>query len=99
MQPSVAIAWVLTLCSDLRRSQAKTLAHLAAAALRVGRVSLANIGRKLFGSTTTKHKIKRTWRFCANTRVHVSDAMSGLIHYLCRRRKQKPLVIALDWTD
>jgi hypothetical protein len=99
MRPAEAVAWVLTLCADLRRSQAKTLAHLAAAALRVGRVSLANIGRKLFGGTTAKHKIKRTWRFCANPRVHVSDAMHGLIRQLCRRRKKKPLVIALDWTD
>jgi hypothetical protein len=99
MHPSTAIAWVLTLCADLRRSQAKTLAHLAAAALRVGRVALANIGRKLLGTTTAKHKIKRTWRFGANSRVHVSDAMHGLIRHLCRRRQKKPLVIALDWTD
>jgi Transposase DDE domain len=94
-----AITWVLTLCSDLRLSQAKTLADLAAAAMHVGRVSLANIGRKLLGPTAAKHRIKRTWRFCANGRVHVSDAMHGLIRRLCKRRKKKPLVIALDWTD
>ena len=102
-----AVAWVLSVCTDLRLSQAKTLADLAAAALHVGRVSLAAIGRKLAGPAAAKHRIKRTWRFCANRLVTVSDAMAGLIRRLCkrrrvkpgRRRKVKPLVIAFDWTD
>lgn len=94
-----AYTWVLTLGADLRRSQAKTLAALAAAALQVGRVSLANLGRNLLGPPAAKHRIKRTWRFCANPRVHVSDAMHGLIRRLCQRRRKRPLVIALDWTD
>jgi hypothetical protein len=51
MHPSVAIAWLFTRCAHLRRSQAKTLAHLAAAARRVGPVSLANIARQLLGTT------------------------------------------------
>lgn len=105
-----AAAWVLSVCTDLRLSQAKTLADLTAAALRVGRVSLAAIGRKLFGPAAAKHRIKRTWRFCANRGVVVSDAMQGLLRrFLKRRRPQrhrwqrrhrvKPLVIAFDWTD
>ncbi len=103
-----AIAWVLSLCTDLRLSQAKTLAHLSAAALRVGRVSLAAIGRKLTGPAACKHRIKRTWRFCANHRVVIADAMRGLVRHLLKRRrakpgkyrrKVKPLLIAFDWTD
>jgi len=103
-----AIAWVLSLCTDLRRSQAKTLAHLTAAALHVGRVSLAALGRRLTGPAAAKHRIKRTWRFCANHRVLVADAMRGLVRHLLkrrrakpgqRRRKPKPLLIAFDWTD
>jgi hypothetical protein len=99
-----AVAWVLSLCTDLRRSRAKTLAHLTAAALRVGRVSLAAIGRKLTGPAACKH---RTWRFCANKRVVVA-AMRGLVRHLLKRRrarpgkyrrKPKPLLIAFDWTD
>jgi len=103
-----AVSWLITLCSGLRLSQATTLAGLAAAAMHVGRVSLAAIGRKLTGPAACKHRIKRTWRFCANQRVTVSDAMRGLVHHLLKRRrarpgkyrrKVKPLVIAFDWTD
>jgi hypothetical protein len=103
-----AVAWVMSLGTDLRKSQAKTLADLVAAALRVGRVSLAALGRKLTGPRAAKHRIKRTWRFCANAGVLVSDAMRGLARHLLRhrrpkrrqrRRKVKPLVIAFDWTD
>lgn len=93
-----AITWVITVCADLRKSQAKTLAHLVAASLHVGRASLAAIGRQLAGPAHAKHKIKRAWRFISNRRVTVSDAMAGVIARLCRRR-QKPLVVALDWTD
>jgi hypothetical protein len=103
-----AIAWVLSLCTDLRKSQAKTLADLTAAALHVGRVSLAAIGRQLTGPAACKHRIKRTWRFCANQRLVIADAMRGLVRHLLKRRrvkpgkyrrKPKPLLIALDWTD
>src|SRR5262249_40958110 len=102
-----AVSWVLPVCSALRLSQAKTLADLAAAALHVGRVSLAALGRKRAGPAACKHRIKRTWRFCANERVLVSDAMRGLIGRLlkrrakrgARRRRVKPLLLAFDWTD
>jgi len=99
MNRTDAIAWVLTVCAGLRLSQAKTLAELVPAAMRVGRVSLAEIGRCLLGATTAKHRIKRTWRFTANTRVEVSDAMRGVIARLLKRHKRKPLLVALDWTD
>src|SRR5262249_6508547 len=52
--------------------------------------------RKLTGNQADKHKIKRTWRFCANDRVVISDAMQGVIDRLCKKRK-KPLLVALDW--
>ena len=98
MTGSEAASWVLTVCTALRLSQTKTLADLVAAALCVGRVSLAAIGRKLVGDNAAKHKIKRTWRFCANRGVTVSDAMQGPIARLCKRRK-KPLLVAMDWVE
>ena len=104
-----AIAWVMSVCSELRLSQSKTLAELVAAAMSVGRVSLAAIGRKLTGPSAAKHRIKRTWRFVANPRVVVSDAMRGLIQHLVKRSQKLPrlrrkrrraqLLIALDWTE
>jgi hypothetical protein len=103
-----AIAWVLSVCSVLRLSQAKTLSELVGATLSVSRVSLAAIGRALTGPTVAKHRIKRTWRFVANQRVVISDAMSGLVHRLAKRyqklqrrgrRRRLPLLIAFDWTE
>jgi Transposase DDE domain len=92
-----AIAWVLTVCAEsLRLSQAKTLSILVAAAMRVQRISLANIGRALGG--TTKHQIKRCWRFCANERVETADAMRGIVARLLKKRKKK-LIVAVDWVD
>lgn len=99
-----AIAWVLSICSGvLRKSQAKTLSVLVAAALTTPRVSLANLGRSVLGSSAAKHKIKRAWRFVANDRVAVSAAMSGVVGHLLKRwrkgYKNRPLLVSLDWTD
>lgn len=104
-----AITWVLSVCGDLRLSQAKTLSELTAAAMQVGRVSLAAIGRKLTGGTLAKHRIKRTWRFVANQRVVISDTMRGVVRHLVKhmkkprpagkKRRRPRLLIALDWTE
>lgn len=92
-----AIAWVFTVCAQcLRLSQAKTLSILVGAAMRVQRISLANIGRAMIG--ITKHQIKRCWRFCANQRVETADAMRGIVARLLNKRKKK-LLLALDWVD
>jgi DDE family transposase len=100
MDRTEATAWVMSVSSGLRASQSKTLAALVTAALTIGRVSLAQIGRRLAG-TSAKHGIKRCWRFTANSRVHVSDAMAGVIAYLFRGRhwKRKPVIVALDWVE
>ena len=94
-----AISWVLTVCGGLRLSQAKTLSELVAAAMRVGRISLAEIGRGLLGGVAAKHRIKRVWRFTSNSRVEISNAMQGVIARLVKRHKNKPLLVALDWTE
>jgi hypothetical protein len=92
-----AIAWVVSVCAvSLRRSQAKTLGILVAAALRVERISLANIGRAMQGMV--KHQIKRCWRFCANERIETADAMRGVLRRVPGKRKKK-LLISFDWTD
>jgi len=92
-----AIAWVVSVCSgSLRLSQAKTLAILVASAMRVERISLANIGRSMLG--TAKHQIKRCWRFVANERVETADAMAGVLKRVLKKRKKK-LLISFDWTD
>ena len=98
MHRTDAIAWVVSVCAgSLRLSQAKTLAILVASAMRVERVSLANIGRQMLGGGV-KHQIKRCWRFCANERVETADAMRGVLKRALRQRK-RPLIVSLDWTD
>ena len=95
-----AIQWVWSVCSALRKSQTNTLADLVGAAMTVGRASLAEVGRRLFG-TAAKHGIKRCWRFTANSRVEISDAMQGVVQRLLRskRWKSKALLIAFDWVE
>ena len=94
-----AMTWVLSVCSlSLRLSQAKTLSALVASAMHCQRVSLANLGRRMLG--TTKHQIKRAWRFCANERVESADAMRPILARLLKKRsRKKKLLIALDWVD
>ena len=97
MNRTETISWVVSVCAVyLRLSQAKTLAALVASAMRCQRVSLANLGRSLLG--TTKHQIKRAWRFCANERIESADAMRGIVAKLLKKRKKK-LLIAVDWVD
>jgi hypothetical protein len=92
-----AITWVVSVCTlSLRLSQAKTLAALVAAAMRVERISLANIGRAMNGMV--KHQIKRCWRFCANDRIETADAMRGILKRVLKKRKKK-LLVSFDWTD
>src|SRR5262249_31561266 len=94
-----AIAWVMSVCCDLRLSQCKTLSQLVGAGLQVGRMSLSAIGRCLCEGTTAKSRIQRVWRFTANTRVTISDAMQGVIRRLFKGKRKKPLVVAFDWTE
>lgn len=98
MSADAVIGWVLTIAAQLRLSQAKTLADLVQAATHVGRGTLSAIGRCLPGAVSAKHKIKRTWRFCDNDQVHVTDVMGAVVHRLTKNRT-KPLLVALDWTD
>jgi len=59
------------------------------------------------GDTAAKHRIRRTWRFTANTRVVISDAMRGVVDRLmkkyrkrqrCGKQRRPKLKIAFDWT-
>jgi hypothetical protein len=98
MQRHLVLAWVLSVGSALRQSQAKTLAELVDAAIPTQRATLANLGRAMTGKARCKHKIKRTGRFIANQRVVVADAMAGVIARLAKLR-DSPLVVALDWVE
>jgi len=98
-----ATTWVLSVCiGGLRRSQAKTLGVLVAAAMGAPRLTLAGLGRQVSGATCVKHKIKRAWRFIANPRVEPVEVMRAVVSRLVRRHvrklKGRPLLISFDWT-
>src|SRR3954447_136754 len=99
MKRTDVIAWVLSVTTSLRLSQSKTLSVLVAAALATARISLAELGRHLTGPAAAKHRIKRTWRFTANERVEVATAMRGVVRRLLKRRRNRPVLVAFDWTD
>lgn len=90
--------WIVCVTSSLLASQSATLAAMVAAAVRLERLNIAQIGRRITGAVSAKHTIKRAWRFTCNRRVEVADAMSGVIAKIARRRKKR-LLICLDWTD
>jgi hypothetical protein len=92
------LTWVLQVTSNLLSSQSHTLAVLVAAAIRTERPNLARIGREIAGPITAKSAIKRAWRFTCNGRVEVSEAISGVIARLVRKRKKR-ILISLDWTE
>ncbi len=99
-----AVCWITSVCFGLRKSQIKTLADLVAVAILVGRVSLSELGRLLAEERegAAKHGIKRAWRFTANQRVHISDAMQGPLRWLFRNRRtwqDHPLLVTFDWTE
>jgi hypothetical protein len=100
MNRQEATSWVWSSVAGLLSSQTNTLADLMGAARDVGRVSLSEIGRRLVG-VSAKHGIKRCWRFTANPRIAVSDAMQGVIRSMMKskRWRRKPVVIALDWVE
>lgn len=109
MDRLATVAWVVWVCQDrLRQSQAKTLGSLVAATLCAMRLSLAGIGRELATGTdtSTKHAIKRAWRFCRNERVDPAEVMPAAMRGLLKRRlkrhakkpDRRPLLVSLDWT-
>lgn len=99
MKRQQAINFVLSVCSYLRLSQAKTLSQLVAAATTITRASLAEIGRVMAGQipVATKHCIKRTDRFISNYRIEPIEAMRGIVQWLAAPRKR--LLVSLDWVD
>ena len=79
---------VLSVCMGcLRKSQAKTLSELVAAAAVCGRLSLAQLGWRSRGSALAKHRIKRAWRFLSSPRIEPMTAWACGIDGTCLRAR------------
>ena len=100
MDSQAVIRWIMSWCQGvLRRSQAKTLSQLVAAAMTMDRTSLAGLGRNLsrLRPVSVKHCIKRVDRFVGNPRIEPSTAMQPVIQWLAQPRER--LLVSLDWVD
>ena len=99
MKRNQAIEFILSVCSSLRLSQAKTLSQLVAAAITTVRVSLAEPGRALSyqNNIAAKHCIKHIDRFIGNQRVEPIEAMRGIVEWPSLPRKL--LLVSIDWVD
>ena len=94
MSTQSIITWVVGVTSSLLPSRSQTLARIVAAAVHLGRLNLAQLGRRLAGPIAAEHKIKQVWRFTATDRIEISDAMAGLIDRLVRKRKKRLIIRA-----
>ena len=99
MKRTQVVSFIISACSYLRLSQAKTLSDLVAAAMKLTRASLAELGRALAhqSNVATKHCIKRVERFVGNYRIEPSEAMREVVQWLARPRKH--LLVSIDWVD
>lgn len=100
MDSQAVIRWIMSWCLGvLRRSQAKTLSELVAAAMTMDRTSLAALGRSLsrLRPVAVKHCIKRVDRFVGNPRIEPTTTMQPVIKWLARPRER--LLVSLDWVD
>jgi len=93
------VNFVVSICSYLRLSQAKTLSQLVPAAMKIARASMAEIGRcvSYYNGIATKHCVKRVDRFVGNHRIEPIEAMRGVVEWLARPRKL--LLVSIDWVD
>ena len=91
--------FVLSVCSCLRLSQAKTLSALVPAAMILERASLAQLGRALAVNSgiAIRHRIERVDRFIGNDRIEPTEAMRGLLTWPVKPREK--LLVSLDWAD
>ena len=100
MDSQAVIRWIMSWCLGvLRRSQAKTLSELVAAAMTMDRTSLAALGRSLsrLRPVAVKHCIKRVDRCVGNRRIEPTTAMQPVIKWLAQPRER--LLVSLDWVD
>jgi hypothetical protein len=91
--------WLAPLLSCIHAKRLKSLLDAVAACIAGPGLSLTTIGRRLGGTTSFKHKIKRADRLLGNG--HLYDERSSVYRALCRltlQRLKEPLVL-VDWTD
>ena len=95
--PRKIMKWFDLNLQVVRRSRRKTLAHVAAGAMKMKGSGVLALGRAMDGPAIAKHRIKRVDRFLANEGLE-DFAISKTLFNLLRGQDSHPIVLA-DWTD
>lgn len=95
--PSKIMKWFDRNLQVVRRSRRKTLAHIAAGAMKMKGVGVLALGRAMDGPALAKHRIKRVDRFLGNEELE-GFAISKVLFNVLRGQDQHPIVL-VDWTD
>ena len=95
--PSKIMKWFDQNLQVVRRSRRKTLAHIAAGAMKMKGVGVLALGRAMDGPAIAKHRIKRVDRFLGNDKLE-GLALSKAMFNILRGHDRHPLVL-VDWTD
>ncbi len=95
--PSKIMKWFDLNLQVVRRSRRKTLAHIAAGAMKMKGVGVLALGRAMDGPATAKHRIKRVDRFLANGKLE-RLAIAKTLFNILRAQERNPFVL-VDWTD
>lgn len=95
--PCKIMKWFDRNLQVVRRSRRKTLAHIAAGAMKMKGVGVLALGRAMDGPAFAKHRIKRVDRFLANEALE-HFAIAKTLFNLLRGDDRQPIVL-VDWTD
>lgn len=95
--PCKIMKWFDRNLQEVRLSRRKTLAQIAAGAMKMKGVGVLALGRAMDGPTIAKHRIKRVDRFLANEQLE-GQAIAKALFNILRGQDQHPFVV-VDWTD
>jgi len=89
--------YVLSRLKGEHKTRLLTVSALLWGYLRSGVLGIAGVARGIWGVTSTRHSIKRVWRFACNPNTDPHVVMAALLREAeCLGR---PMVVAIDWVE
>lgn len=97
LSPESILAWLEANVKGMRRSRAKTLAHIVPAAMSMAGVGVLALGRAMKPDVVCKHSIKRVNRFLGNAALETEALARGVFEAFAPQRGR--VLVLADWTD
>ena len=91
------VDWIHFYANDFHRTTLGNLVTLALAVLKGQKLQCAAIASHLEPDTTRKHRIRRVWRWCSNSRVSLTDHTRFVLAWASSFTND--LLIQMDWTE